>query len=159
MPQRYYSRRFLVDGMTVRALFLDTNTIAVDPLQLAWIKRELAKPADVRLVVGHHTIHSGGNRRSLPHMETLLLPLFQNKVDLYVCGHEHSLQFVNSPGLPQLITGSAGKEATMKPNGRAEFFSSVMGTSFIDISRKGIDLELVAGKNRHSLFKRRLSPR
>ncbi len=160
IPQRYYSRRFIVDGMTIRALFLDTSTIAVDPLQLAWIKREVEKGADYTLVFGHHPIYSAGLHGVLPHMEKLLMPLLEGKADMYVCGHDHNLQLLRTQrGLPLMVSGSAGEERVSWRTPKTEFFSQRMGTAFISIDRAGIDAEWVNGKSRESLHKARFARR
>ncbi len=154
IPQRYYSRRFIVDGMTIRALFLDTATIAVDPLQLAWIKGQVDKGADYTLVFGHHPIYSAGLHGVLPHMEKLLLPLLEGKADMYVCGHDHNLQLLRTEkGLPLMVSGSAGEERVSWHTPKTEFFSPRMGTAFITVNKAGIDAEWVNGKTRESLHK------
>ncbi len=160
IPQRYYSRRFLVDGMTIRALFLDSSTIAVDPLQLAWIKREVDKGADYTLVFGHHPIYSAGLHGVLPHMEQLVLPLLEGKADMYVCGHDHNLQLLRTQGgLPLMVSGSAGEERLSWRRPESEFFSPRMGTAFISVARDGIAAEWVNGKTRESLHAARFPRR
>lgn len=152
-PSRYYSRRFLVDGMTVRAVFLDSSTVAVDPAQLAWARSELEKPADMRIVFGHHPIYSGGLHGSLPHMEKLLLPMLEQHADLYCCGHEHNLQFLRSAaGFPLVVSGAAGEERTAWRKPQTEFFSGHMGTTFLRIDRSGIEIEMRDGRSRKTLF-------
>ena len=160
IPQRYYSRRFLVDGMTIRALFLDTATIAVDPLQLAWIKHEVDKGADYTLVFGHHPIYSAGLHGVLAHMEKLLLPLLEGKADMYVCGHDHNLQLLRTDkGLPLMVSGSAGEERVSWRTPKTEFFSQRMGTAFITVDREGINAEWMNGKTRESLHKAQFARR
>ena len=161
MPARYYSQRILVDGMTIRCLFIDSGTLAVDPLQIAWLTRELMKGADRTIVFGHHPIYSGGIHGTIPHMEKLLLPLLEEHADLYIAGHDHNLQFLRSDkGLPLVVSGSAGEPRLKpEPNGHSEFFSSTMGTTFLSIDKNGIDVDLVDGKTRKTLFTKHLDPK
>lgn len=152
-PARFYSQRLIVDGMTIRTLYLDTCTLAVDPAQMAWIRSELEKPADMRIVFGHHPVYSGGLHGSLPHMEKLLLPLLENHADLYCCGHEHNLQFLRSgTGFPLVVSGAAGEKRAAWRKPQSEFFSPEMGTTFLTVDRSGIAVEMCNGKTQETLF-------
>ena len=154
IPQRYYSRRFLVDGMTVRAIVLDSSTIAVDPIQLAWLAETVAKGADYTIVFGHHPIYSAGLHGVLPHMEKLVLPILEGHADMYICGHDHNLQHLSTEkGMPLMVSGSAGEERVSWRSPKTEFFSSRMGTAFLTIDRAGMDAEYVNGKSREVLHR------
>ena len=129
------------------------DLVAVDPAQLAWARSELEKPADMRIVFGHHPIYSGGLHGSLPHMEKLLLPMLEQHADLYCCGHEHNLQFLRSAaGFPLVVSGAAGEERTAWRKPQTEFFSGHMGTTFLRIDRSGIEIEMRDGRSRKTLF-------
>ncbi|XP_062109818.1 purple acid phosphatase 17-like [Humulus lupulus] len=66
-----------------------------------------------KIVVGHHAIRSVGHHGDTPELIEHLLPLLQaNDVDLYINGHDHSLEHISSPDNSiQFITSGAGSKA------------------------------------------------
>ena len=64
-----------------------------------------------RIVVGHHTIVSSGwhgyfRRSERRRMQRLLPFLRREKVDLYVCGHDHHMELLE--GKPRMLISGAG---------------------------------------------------
>lgn len=109
MPARYYTLR---PAAFVELFFIDTsplvhryrakvhsavaaNVASQDAgAQLAWLDAALAKSdAAWKIVVGHHTIRSGGSEHGeTPEMVDLVLPILQRRgVQVYLNGHEHDL--------------------------------------------------------------------
>jgi tartrate-resistant acid phosphatase type 5 len=153
MPQRYYSRRVYVDGIMTRMLFIDTSTLPVDPQQLAWLDRELAKSSDYTLVFGHHSIFSSGWHGDSAIMKKLLLPRLEARADLYVCGHDHNQQLHRSDnGLPCIISGAGVEFYPVRPWGNAEFASMRRGGAFLTVSRDGITYEALSAKKDASMY-------
>jgi hypothetical protein len=133
MPARYFSmEKKLKDGATAAFFFLDTNPFQSDyyqddeygqkvkltdtAAQKRWLEQELKKSkATWKFVVGHHPLFSAGKRKDKTgDMLYSFAPLFeQYKVDAYLCGHEHHLEFDQPKGYHfiQVISG-AGAEAT-----------------------------------------------
>jgi acid phosphatase len=149
MPSRYYK----VAGNEVGAPHLDLFVIDTSPLvhqyrdkvhsaiaqnvasqdvpaQLRWLDAELAgSTAPWKLVIGHHTIHSGGSGHGdTPETNELIEPLLQKHgVQAYINGHDHDLQHIRRGGVDYLCCG-AGSE--VRP------VQSVEGTLFCE-SRSG----------------------
>lgn len=143
MPSRYYA----VSGSSLAAPELDLFVIDTSPLvhqyrekveqpiarnvagqdieaQLAWLDDSLAKStAPIKLVVGHHTLRSGGSAHGeTPEMVERVLPLLRrHRVTAYINGHDHDLQHIRADGLDYLCCG-AGSE--VRP------VSAVRGTQF-----------------------------
>ncbi|KAF4347974.1 hypothetical protein G4B88_020980 [Cannabis sativa] len=66
-----------------------------------------------KIVVGHHPIRSVGHHGDTPELVKHLLPLLQaNDVDLYINGHDHSLEHISSSDNSiQFLTSGAGSKA------------------------------------------------
>lgn len=81
--------------------------------QLAWLDAGLAaSTARWKLVVGHHTIHSGGSQHGdTPELVERLKPiLLRQGVQAYIAGHDHDLQHIERDGL-HIIQSGGGMEA------------------------------------------------
>jgi tartrate-resistant acid phosphatase type 5 len=132
MPARYYK----IAGSEVRAPHLDLFVIDTSPLvnqyrddvhgaiaknvvsqdvdaQLRWLDQQLgASTADWKLVIGHHTLRSGGSAHGdTPEMVQLVEPLLRkHRVRAYINGHDHDLQHIRRDGMDYIGCG-AGSEA------------------------------------------------
>lgn len=159
LPSRYYSssRSPLVD-----IFFIDTsplvhsyrakvhskiaeNVASQDvAAQLAWLDRALAASiAPWKIVVGHHTLRSGGSAHGdTAEMVAQVLPILQRRgVNVYMNGHEHDLQHIRRDGLDYICSG-AGSE--VRPTGAVEgtrFALARSGFAVIDIDAASLKLE------------------
>lgn len=111
-PAAYYQiKKVLADGTTIDLVFLDTILLAPEATesetvihlhdqekrkekQYAWLEATLAEStADWLLVFGHHPVFSAGEHGDTPSLVTRLLPVLEkHHVDMYVSGHDHTLQ-------------------------------------------------------------------
>jgi tartrate-resistant acid phosphatase type 5 len=131
MPSRYYK----VSGADMGAPHLDLFVIDTSPLvhkyrtdvhsviaenvasqdvpaQLRWLDEQLGQSAAPwKLVIGHHTIHSGGSGHGdTPETKDLIEPLLQkHHVQAYINGHDHDLQHIRRGGVDYICCG-AGSE-------------------------------------------------
>jgi tartrate-resistant acid phosphatase type 5 len=139
MPARYYSRLFSIPSDTaskVLILFIDTNPLipafytnseygpnvkTQDSLkQKKWIEKELSNKSPAikwKIVVGHHPMYTGGSRTESYDTRAIrfsLEPLLKKyKVNVYLAGHEHSLQHISTDGqLHHFISGTASEKTT-----------------------------------------------
>jgi tartrate-resistant acid phosphatase type 5 len=137
MPARYYAKQFLINGDTsqqVLIAFIDTNPLIPEfyssreyrrnvrtqdsSAQKKWLEKVLSdKSPNIKwkIVVGHHPPFTGGGRMEAYDTRAIrnsLKPLFDKyKVDVYIAGHEHSLQHLSPPGITQyFISGSASEK-------------------------------------------------
>jgi len=135
MPARYYSIRKSIAGDTAQKaefFFIDTSpyqqayykeddyaakvVTADTAAQKKWLENALKNStATWKFVVGHHPLYSAGGRKGKTQdMENGFKNLFeQYKVDAYLCGHEHHLEYDEPEGVHfvEFISG-AGSEAT-----------------------------------------------
>jgi hypothetical protein len=77
--------------------------------ELAWLDAEISKShARWKVVYGHYQIYSAtrGDERNLIDR---LLPLLRNRVDIYLCGHDHNLQELKpEDGVHFFVSGGGG---------------------------------------------------
>jgi len=151
MPARYYSFKKKV-GPNAEALlvFIDTNPLEPssygseyrDELvkqdstkQKQWLEKVLSDTSGTikwKIVIGHHPLYTAGNRAlNKPEMRYALEGLFEKyKVNIYISGHEHHLQYYHPPSkfTYHFISG-AGSEANeqLKPRGPVDFFAPIQG--------------------------------
>ncbi|VVB03835.1 unnamed protein product [Arabis nemorensis] len=65
-----------------------------------------------KFVVGHHGIKTAGQHGVTQELVDQLLPILEeNKVDLYINGHDHCLQHIGSDGEIQFLTSGGGSKA------------------------------------------------
>lgn len=127
MPSRYYSKEVSLGKEKGKALFLmiDTNPMVDEDQkkqtekQLTWIKKTLQKaPVDVKwkIITGHHPCYTVGPRiknDDILTVRNLLTPIFEeHKVDVYLAGHEHSLQHLKPEGYTHQFISGAGSSLT-----------------------------------------------
>jgi len=96
----------------------------------AWLEEALAaSPARWKIVIGHHPIWSsaGSKYRQARMMRKLILPTLCRHADLYIAGHEHTLEAYTDdckdvpeargrPPLPEVVSGAAGKQRPLNTN-------------------------------------------
>lgn len=138
MPARYYSKLINIPGDTaskILILFIDTNPLIPEfytnaeygpnvktqdsAKQKKWIAKELST-TDPRIkwkiVVGHHPMFTGGSRTDGYDTKAIrrsLKPLFDKYgVDVYLAGHEHSLQHLIADTKTQHFISGAASEKT-----------------------------------------------
>lgn len=137
MPARYYSKVFSINGDTtqqVLLVFIDTNPLIPEfyknaeygphvkgqdtAKQKRWMEKLLSTTSPNikwKIVVGHHPMYSGGSRTEAYDTKAIrntLKPMFDKyKVDVYLAGHEHSLQHMQSAGnMHHIISGAASEK-------------------------------------------------
>jgi len=160
MPARYYTAS---PAPHVDLFFLDTSPVVQSyrakvhsriaenvasqdvGAQLAWLDAALGKStAAWKIVVGHHTIRSGGSEHGdTPEMVAQVLPILKRRgVQLYLNGHEHDLQHIARDGMNFVCSG-AGSE--VRPTGNVEgtkFALSRSGFATFAVARDALDLEM-----------------
>lgn len=116
LPARYYQSRLTAGDADVDFFVLDTSTLLHDgdesDEQEAWLRETLSNSdADYRIVVGHHPVLTGGQHEVDGRIRRVLAPIFQEfAIDLYLSGHDHDLQLLESDaGWLQAVSGSGSK--------------------------------------------------
>ncbi len=134
LPSRYYAKKFMIDDdpqQQVLIVFMDTNPFIrkyyTDPYygpkvstqdsaaQKRWMDSVLNdNTVKWKFVVGHHPLYSGGKRIDAPETKDMngsFRHLFEkHKVDAYICGHEHHLEYVKPAGATHYFISGGGSE-------------------------------------------------
>jgi len=123
------ARNYVLRSRYAELVMLDTQPVALafpravsgsetGAEEVSWLARELDRPdGRWRIVVGHHTIFSSGmhgrkNDATQQRMRALLPLLRRDRVDLYICGHDHDMELIGDlrhrGGDPLFLISGAG---------------------------------------------------
>jgi tartrate-resistant acid phosphatase type 5 len=174
MPARYYSKKFFINGDTAQGVliaFIDTDPIekkmqgikndsikyTVNSVndQQQWLEKTLSdKTVKWKIVVGHHTVYTGGWRLNSPDtkkMRAFLEPIFKKyEVNLYICGHEHHLEYTKPEGGTHYIISGSGSEArpaVINPEG-GKFTAAEQGFAALSIAGNQAMLQFINYKGK-----------
>ncbi len=137
--------------------FLHEAKAAYVETQLKWLNETLEKAsADVKwkIVVGHHPFYTVGpriNNYDTLTMRKALPKIFEDhKVDIYLSGHEHSLQHLKPEGFTHQFISGAGSELTKVTQGipYSRFQASEHGFMYFSIDSNRLNVKAInyAGK-------------
>ena len=175
MPARYYSKEVKINADSkLLMVFIDTCPLIPEfhtseqygpwvkdqqpEKQLQWLDETLKNAGpDVKwkMVVGHHPIYTVGPR--IKNYDTLavrkvLADIFErNKVDVYLSGHDHSLQHLKTPGFTQQFISGSGSEVTPVTAGipYSKFEAAQYGFMYFSINKNRLNVKIIdyLGKN------------
>lgn len=179
MPDYYYSfTREISKGAKALFIFLDTNPFnagfhdendtTINPkmdttAQKKWLEGLLSDTDTSikwKIVFGHHPMYTAGNRalRESQIRNSLEAMFEKYKVDLYITGHEHHLQYYHPKNryTHHFISG-AGSEAneSLKPRGPVDFFAAIQGFMTFSITPGEVLMQAV-DRNGNVLTKRKV---
>jgi tartrate-resistant acid phosphatase type 5 len=140
MPARYYT----FTAGTARFIAIDTEGWSRE--QLEWIRKTLEaskgeRGIEWRIVYGHHPILTSGvhfNERRIGRLREELFPVLKAAgVDLYIAGHDHDMERLESGGMDLLIAGSGGADlrTPRKPESESVFTAKKYGFLDIEITK------------------------
>ena len=171
MPARYYSKEVSLkgpDGGKMLMIFIDTNPMIPEfyknseygphvagqqpEKQLEWLNKTLENAsADVRwkVVIGHHPIYTVGPR--IKNYDTLavrkvLLDVFdKHKVDVYLSGHDHSLQHLKKEGFTNHFISGSGSEVTPVTSGipYSRFEAADYGFMYFSVDKNRLNTKVI----------------
>lgn len=171
MPARYYSKEVDLGGSNgdqVLMIFIDTCPLIPEfhnnpkyapwvdnqhpEKQLAWIEETLKKAGSQvkwKMVIGHHPIYTVGPR--IKNYDTLALrkalkDIFErNKVDVYLSGHDHSLQHLKPEGFTHQFISGAGSEVTPVTSGIAysKFEAAAHGFMYFSVDKNRLNAQVI----------------
>ncbi|WP_371376489.1 metallophosphoesterase [Thalassotalea aquiviva] len=128
-PYRYYQKSISKGEISVNLFAVDTTAfiLGAEQLdQLAWLNEALAKSqSQTNLIFGHHPIVSNGKHGGSDILKAGLQSLLKSfKVPLYLSGHEHNLEYIESSELPNyLISGAGGAKLRSIECGKSSAFA------------------------------------
>mmetsp|Transcript_4049 Transcript_4049/g.4964 ORF Transcript_4049/g.4964 Transcript_4049/m.4964 type:complete len:331 (+) Transcript_4049:409-1401(+) len=128
--------------------------------QLEWLENTLAtSKSDYLIVCGHYPVYSDSFHGTSDELINLLVPLFKKyQVDAYFNGHDHVLQVAEREGIPYVTVGlsavNAGNFSGDEPD--MQLKSREVGYASLSIQPEYMDINIVAAKDRTSLYSRRI---
>lgn len=164
MPARYYSKLILLPGDTaskILILFIDTNPLipefysnaeygpnvraADSAKQKKWIVKELSNTSPNikwKIVVGHHPMYTGGSRYEgydTKAIRNSLKPVFDKyNVDVFLAGHEHSLQHLVNGKTQHFISGAASEKTAARLIPESKMAASEYGFMIFSVTRNAL---------------------
>jgi len=170
MPARYYTKKIPINGDTtqqVLIVFIDTNPLIPEfytnreygpnvktqdsTKQKNWLAKVLSDPSPQikwKIVVGHHPMFTGGSRAEWYDTKAIrrsLKPLFDKYgVDVYIAGHEHSLQHLVAAGKTNhFISGAASEKTPVKLINESRMAASVYGFMVFSVTAKELLMQTI----------------
>jgi tartrate-resistant acid phosphatase type 5 len=127
-------------------LFFDTPTLTHQEMdaEILWFRNELAQSTSAlyTAVLAHHPIFSNGDHGDTPILIQDWEPLLrEQKVHLYLSGHDHDLQHLEFEGNPTSYVISGGGGAGLRnlkrdPAARGPYGLKVAGFTHIEVNRE-----------------------
>lgn len=166
MPSRYYEKKFYFDNTTggdgVHVFFLDTFTMSphesrmcsmamgmmdfdlyfssLDQRQYAWLDEKLGQSQMTwKVVVGHYPIFSNGYHGNTDELVHHLLPILKkHKVDFYLSGHDHDLEFMRRDDIHFLVCGTGCSSTPVSHSHKTIYASdtSTYGFGVLEFTQK-----------------------
>ncbi len=166
MPARYYTFRKTASN----GVFIDFFAIDTDPLitanwdfcteQERWLKAALQKSdARWKIVVGHHMVRSYGGYGDQQILIDRIKPLLDEfKVDLYMNGHDHDIQYIKNPtdAFYCLVSGGGGEGRDTGYGDHTIFAMTNGGFNYIAVSESHLYCEFINIEGK-TLFATRIS--
>jgi 3',5'-cyclic AMP phosphodiesterase CpdA len=147
MKGRYYT----FSRGEVQFFALDTNDIAGNKQQFAWLEKELSSSkAPWKIVFGHHPIYSSGHYGSNAAFVQLLTPLFQKYgVQVYINGHEHNYERTKSiNGTTYIICGAGAGNRPVGKSKWTEYSTSDLSFAAYEVYPDRIEISGIGTDNR-----------
>jgi tartrate-resistant acid phosphatase type 5 len=169
MPARYYSKLIAIPGDTaskILFLFIDTNPLipefyanvdygpnvkkADSTKQKKWIEKELSNTSATikwKIVVGHHPMFTGGSRYEgydTKAIRNSLKPLFDKySVDVFLAGHEHSLQHLVVGKTQHFISGAASEKTAARLIPESKMAASAYGFMLFSVTTNSLTVNTI----------------
>lgn len=146
MPATYYT----YTAGPVQFFAIDTIELSDSVLfnkEAAWLDAEIAKSkARWKVVYGHYQIYSA-TRGDEQNLIKRLLPILRNRVDVYLCGHDHNLQELKpEDGVHFFVSGGggAGVYPFRQPNySHSTFKQEQYGFTVLDADKDQLKMRFV----------------
>jgi tartrate-resistant acid phosphatase type 5 len=131
------------------AQFFAIDTMRLSDTELDWLDRELAKStAKWKIVYGHYPVYSVGANRDTPDLIAKLLPILEkDHVEIYMCGHVHTMQDLQTNSSVHFyVTGAGGAGLATDLSDtykRSVFKEATFGFTVLEIDDQHVDVIFV----------------
>ena len=138
MPDRFYQVKI---GNTH---LIGIDSYSFDDEQAEFVEKTLNdSTAKWKIVFGHHPVRSYGFHRGKLSLKKKLLPLLCRFDAIYLSGHDHDLQVLNSDcKTPLVVSGAAAKLRKTGEGSRTLFAKSTYGYAWMSFGKKSFQLRI-----------------
>lgn len=150
-------------GTTAEFFVLDTEEIRrlerAGDEQLRWFEERLASSqASWKIVLGHHPVRSNGEHGGIPRIERTIESLLERyDVALYLSGHDHDLELLETgKGYLQVVSGAGSSTRSMGWGDDSLFASVAPGYVWVGIDRDELWLVFIEA-GRGPVYSRRFA--
>lgn len=155
-PKWKFSDRFYqVEKDDTALFFIDTENF--DEEQIKWLGEKISlSQAEWNIVCGHRPIFSHGDHGDNLILKEKLLPLLKGRVDLYLSGHDHDLEYIDKDFRPHfVISGAAADSRPVHPGESTLYASSELGFTHVLVGKDEITVQFVS-KEEKKVFKNKI---
>jgi tartrate-resistant acid phosphatase type 5 len=168
MPARYYSKKININYDSAKQIlfaFIDTSPLVPQyytgigeavqsqdsTKQKQWLEKILSDTSSCikwKIVVGHHPMYTGGSRTADHDTRAIrksLEPILKKyKVDAYLAGHEHSLQYIGPvDGVHHFISGAASERTRARMLPISKFAASKYGFMLFSATHQDMVVQVI----------------
>jgi len=128
------------------AQFFAIDTEEMSEQQLLWLDNAIkASTSKWKIVYGHFQMYSA-TRKDNPELIAKMAPILNDRVDIYICGHDHNLQALKPErGVYYFVAGAGGAGTYQTDSTYARSISrfETYGFAALDIERDSVVVRLV----------------
>lgn len=97
---------------------IEDQLVALKKKQMRWLDKTLMfSKGKIKVVCGHYPVYSNGIHGNNDEMITEVLPLFRrHKIDMYLSGHDHSMQHIHRFNIDFFVLGSGSESSYIVDN-------------------------------------------
>lgn len=97
---------------------IEDQLVALKKKQMRWLDKTLMfSKGKVKIVCGHYPVYSNGMHGNNDEMISEVLPLLRrHKTDMYLSGHDHSMQHIHRFGIDFFVLGSGSESSSIVDN-------------------------------------------
>jgi hypothetical protein len=140
MPARYYTARW----GDLELFALDTTPLdSGDQTQAEWLDAALAKStAPWKVVFGHHPYRSNGDHGNAgSELDAVFTDVVCGRADMYLCGHDHDLEWLEPVcGMELIVSGAGSQTRGLGGSDEPAFYTTDQTEGFVWLELDGDQL-------------------
>jgi acid phosphatase len=108
--------------------------------QMEWLEHKLENCVTKwKIVCGHYPVYSGGFHGDTMELFSSLLPIFErHKIDIYICGHDHSIQHIVRNNINYYVVGSGSETTECGEVPGTKYYNSIGGFVNITVDKNNL---------------------
>lgn len=108
--------------------------------QIVWLEQKLQNcTTKWKIVCGHYPVYSGGFHGDTTELLSSLLPILErHKIDVYICGHDHSMQHIIRNNINYYVAGSGSEITECRNIPGTKYYNSIGGFLNITVDKNNL---------------------